>query len=139
MSSGLPLAVSSSCPLVLTRANTCLSGGCPVAMSGRAVQSMSSGSEVFTLAPRSLRCGVPAISLRPVTAPLARLLACHSASDKRRELPPDRLSVVIGGAAHDRECSLLSIDAASSGRDQQLKQIRSALEENGPPDAVVMP
>ena len=30
--------------------------------------------EIFTLAPRSLRCGVPAISLRPVTAALARLL-----------------------------------------------------------------
>jgi hypothetical protein len=73
-----------------------------------------------------------------MTAALARHFECHVVGDELPELPPDRLSVVIGGAADDRECSLLCTDAVSSGCDQQLKQIGWSVEEDRLPDAVLM-
>jgi hypothetical protein len=79
------VAVSSSCPLVLTRANSCLSSGlCQVG----AVQSLSSGSEVFTSGSKWLagwrtsdlpltrdRCACPSLSV-----PCSRLRAFRAAA-----------------------------------------------------------
>ena len=49
-------------------------------------------------------------------------LACHVADDELRELPLDRLPVVVGCAADERECSLLCTDTVGSGYDQELKR-----------------